>query len=113
MNPKQTFFLVLIVAAATGGGFWLGERHSRSKQAATSESTSAQTTSSAGNPGRLPPVKSRLASAARSSDSGEASFSLAEIESKLLALRDSDRRRGREYQKLLDAINPADIPHLL
>src|SRR5215831_18320126 len=114
MNPKHTFFLVLIVAAATGGGFWLGERHSRKTLPTAEEKSPAPGAATAAAGSRLPPVKSRPVSASRASAAGgEGTLSVAEIEAKLLGLRENDRRRGREFQKLIDAINPADIPHLL
>src|SRR5215831_18674668 len=109
---KQLVFLVLVVSAATGGGYWLGQHQAKTaKTQRTETAQSAEATGSA--PTRLPPVKSRIS--ARSSDSAgkEGPLMLSDIEAKLLALRDGDNRRGRDYLRMLDSINPADIPHLL
>ena len=36
-----------------------------------------------------------------------------ELEGKLASLRESDRRQGKEWQRIMDAIQVGDIPHLL
>src|SRR6266850_6660610 len=110
MNAKEAAGIVLIAAAATGAGYWMGHRHAPDNAGPSTSGTETATSSSAASRS-LPPVKPSK-SFAPASAGDNAKLSLAELEAKLATLRDADGRSG-DWRKVLNSVNASDIPRLL
>src|SRR4030088_2050491 len=109
MNTKGFVGLVLVAMSALGAGYWMGRHGSNPTGPAPAGADSIRAGAS---PSALPPVKMRRTAAqsgaAETAGSADGKLSLADLEAKILGLREGDRHHWKDWQKIMDSVAPAD-----
>src|SRR5881394_3644298 len=109
MGSKQLAAMILAASLAMGGGYWLGRRGatdpSTSGIAATAASKSESATSSPDTGHRVTPPTKVTSATGSPAQPGDRKWTVAEIEQKISALRDTDRRGMKEMPGIFGSLD--------
>jgi len=113
MRIKSVIFFVLVALLMLCAGYWLGRRSTApaSLASASSNKVSTKTAKKQPSPAKKNPLPSQSAISNRIEMSRN--FLLAEIEAKILEMKNDDWRRDGEWHRILDDLAPTNIPPLL
>jgi hypothetical protein len=114
MKTRSVIVFVLFALAMLSGGYLLGwhQRAEVGSSASNLRRNSDKTAS--GKSSSLSPVKSSLPRQSGASPAAVAGkMSLADVEARMLKLKYGDWYRDPDWRKILDNLDPADIPQWL
>ena len=114
MKTRSVIVFVLFALAMLSAGYLVGWHNGAAGGSLTSSRHQVPGKMANGNSSSLPPIKTSLSSQPQDSQSGAAGkTSLADIEAKMLKLNYRNLYNDPDWRKMMDNLDPADIPQLL